>query len=393
MASKAADRGRVMRRYVAERVLRAVGIPLVIGLLICAMGGPMGLVSYGSFDGRSPPREALANLAAYYGIDGVIEEPSWRHGAAYLSSVLVPRIARRQPASVVDEALVNIRLGKDRYLRWMNFGPTLWYRTHTVNDFIRSGLPISTQLGILSILTAFVFGLPLGLLAALKRGTLWDYLVGELVFYGISVPALALGPVLVVIFGLGLRWLPLSGWGTRPPYVLFFVPRNLFSAEFWGSAIMPCVTLGASCVAIIAQQTRDNLLQIIYKDGKDGEKKTAVVVYARGVMGREVEVGQVRKGVFFSAWALSGPVFARVLVGLLVVERVFGIPGLGNHFVAGIGDRDYPIVVGIVLLFTILVTFVNLLSVGSGGGVTASAPSERPPEKSRLIVGPRESEE
>ncbi len=107
----------------------------------------------------------------------------------------------------------------------MNFGPSYTSRSRTVNDIFRQQLPISIQLGIMALFVALMIGLPLGILAALRQNTVWDYLGMSIAIFGVSVPVIVLGPIMVWIFGVALQWLPPTGWGAKPPFILGFIPR------------------------------------------------------------------------------------------------------------------------------------------------------------------------
>jgi len=305
----------------------------------------------GPFDQEKKlPEEIIKNLEARYHLD----EPYWKQYSLYLQDVLVPRITTGQPTSMLDEALINIKLGEDRYLRWMNFGPSYSSRSRTVNDIIREQLPISIQLGILSMIIALLIGLPMGILAALKQNTIWDYLGMGVAIFGVSVPVVAMGPVLVWIFGVALKWLPPTGWGAKPPYLLFFIPRDLFSWEFWKYALMPAFAVGTGYSAIIARLTRASLLQVIHED----YIRTA---RAKGLSERVVTTRHALRNALIPVVTILGPMFAAVLTGLFVVETVFGIPGLGRYFITSITNRDYPVIMGTILLYAIFLVIANVV--------------------------------
>ncbi len=142
--------------------------------------------------------------------------------------------------------MVNVKVGPV-WFRWMNFGPSFTSRSRTVNDIFRDNLPISGQLGVMALLIAVIIGMPLGILAALKQNTVLDYLGMGVAIFGVSVPVIVLGPILVWIFGVSLKWLPPTGWGAKPPYFLGFLPTNL-GGTYFRYALMPSVALGSGFI-------------------------------------------------------------------------------------------------------------------------------------------------
>jgi ABC-type dipeptide/oligopeptide/nickel transport system permease component len=235
----------------------------------------------------------------------------------------------------------------------MNFGPCFTSRSRTVNDIIREQLPISIQLGLVSMTIALAIGLPMGVLAALRQNTIWDYLGMGVSVFGVSVPVVAMGPVLAWIFGVALRWLPPTGWGAKPPYLLFFIPRTLLSWEFWKYAIMPSFAVGTGYSAIIARLTRASMLQVVHED----YIRTA---RAKGLAKRVVNTQHALRNALIPVVTILGPMFAAVLTGLFVVEQVFGIPGLGRYFITSITNRDYPVIMGTILLYAMFLVVANV---------------------------------
>jgi len=337
-----------MSRYIAKRLLWMLLVLFVVSLITFAVEHA---VPGGPFDQeRRLPEEIMANLMKKYHLD----DPYWKQYANYLSDVLVPRITTQKPTSMLEESMINIELGGGYYLRWINLGPSYSSRSRTVNDIIRDQLPVSIQLGLLAMLIALAIGLPMGILAALKQNTVWDYLGMSVAIFGVSVPVVAMGPVLIWIFGVALRWLPPTGWGTKPPYLLFFVPSNFLSWQFFKYAIMPAFAVGTGFSAVIARLTRASLLQVVRED----YIRTA---RAKGLMERAVIVRHALRNALIPVVTILGPMFAAVLTGLFVVETVFGIPGLGRYFVTSITNRDYPVIMGTILLYAVFLVIANVL--------------------------------
>ena len=336
-----------MGRYVVRRLLWMLLVLFIISLITFAMEHA---VPGGPFDREKRlPEEIMANLEAKYKLD----QPYWKQYVSYLRDLLVPRIVTEQPTSMLEEALINVKMG-DRYLLWVNFGPSFSSRSRTVNDIIRDQLPISIQLGLISMTIAITIGLPMGILAALKQNTVWDYLGMGVAIFGVSIPVVAMGPVLVWLFGVALKWLPPTGWGAEPPFTLFFIPTTLFSWEFWKYALMPSFAVGTGYSAIIARLSRASLLQVIHED----YIRTA---RAKGLSERVVTTRHALRNALIPVVTVLGPMFAAVLTGLFVVETVFGVPGLGRYFITSITNRDYPVIMGTILLYAIFLVIANVL--------------------------------
>jgi len=179
-------------------------------------------------------------------------------------------------------------------------------------------------------------GVPLGIVAALKQNTLWDYLGMTVAVFGVSVPNIVLGPVLIVLFALSLKWLPVAGWGT---------PDKI---------VMPVIALGLHESAIIARLTRASILQVIRED----YIRTA---RAKGLGERAVMVRHALKNAFIPVATMLGPMFAMLTTGTFVVERIFAIPGMGKYFITSITNRDYPVVMGTILLYAVFLAVANLV--------------------------------
>jgi ABC-type dipeptide/oligopeptide/nickel transport system permease component len=195
---------------------------------------------------------------------------------------------------------------------------------------------VSAQLGVLALLLALGIGVPLGIVSALKQNTLWDYMGMGVAIFGISVPAIVLGPLLIVIFALTLRWVPVAGWGT---------PAKM---------VMPVLALGLRESAIIARLTRASMLQVIRED----YIRTA---RAKGLAERVVMVRHALKNAFIPVATILGPMFAVLVTGTFIVEQIFAIPGMGKYFIISITNRDYPVVMGTILLYALFLVIANLL--------------------------------
>jgi ABC-type dipeptide/oligopeptide/nickel transport system permease component len=205
----------------------------------------------------------------------------------------------------------------------------------------------------MAVVVALIVGMPLGILAALRQNTAYDYLGMGVAIFGVSVPVIVLGPILVWLFGVTLKWLPPTGWGAKPPYLLGFLPSHL-GWDFFRFAIMPSVALGLGSSAIIARLTRASLLQTVRED----YIRTA---RAKGLPERTIITRHALKNSLIPVVTILGPLFAALVTGTFVTELIFGIPGMGRYFVTSITNRDYPVIMGTILLYAVFLVIANLL--------------------------------
>jgi ABC-type dipeptide/oligopeptide/nickel transport system permease component len=271
----------------------------------------------------------------------------------YVYDVLIPRLSSTKPGlSLQDDFLITIKVSDQLWFKWMNFGPSYTSKSRSVNDILRQQLPISIQLGLMALAVAMIIGIPLGILAALRQNTFWDYMGMGVAIFGMSVPVIILGPILVWVFGVSLRWLPPTGWGTKPPYLLGFLPTS-FGWSYWRFALMPMFALGLGSSAILARLTRASLLQVVRED----YIRTA---RAKGLQERTVIARHAMKNSMIPVVTVLGPMFAALVTGTFVTELIFGIPGMGKYFVTSITNRDYPVIMGTILLYAVVLVMANL---------------------------------
>lgn len=246
------------------------------------------------------------------------------------------------------EANLNARYHLDeplavQYFRYLgdvlrfDFGPSFQYRDWTVNELIRSGFPVSATLGLLAIGLALLIGIGAGVYAALRQNSWLDYSVMSIAMFGISVPTFVVAPLFILILALGLGWLPAGGWD-------------------WGlqRMVMPVLTLALPLIAYIARLTRASLIEVLHSNFI----RTA---RAKGLSERDVILRHALKPAALPVISFLGPAIAGVLTGSVVVERIFTVPGLGSHFVQGALNRDYTLVLGVVVFYGILIIFLNFL--------------------------------
>lgn len=292
-----------MKRFVIGRLLQAIPVILAVitvtfFLMRVAPGGP--------FDGeKAVIPEVKAALEAQYRLD----QPLLSQYLAYL-----------------------------RDLASGDFGPSFKYPGRSVNELIGAGLPVTAELGVYALLLATLIGALAGVIAALKPNTVQDYLPMSLAMIGICVPSLLLGPLLVLVFGIQLEWLPVSGWGDIP-----------------GDKILPSITLGAAYAAYIARLARAGMLEVLSQD----YIRTA---RAKGLPEWQVVVKHGLRGGLLPVLAFLGPAFAGLLAGSFVVETVFQIPGLGRFYVQAAFNRDYTMILGTSVFLSVLIVLFNLLS-------------------------------
>jgi len=322
-------------------VLLAVSA-ITFGLMHAVPGGP--------FDTEKRIPEAQKELIeeVYH-----LNDPLIIQYRDYISNVFIPKINSEPPdeTSVMVDYLININVGSV-WFKWMNFGPSYTSRSRSVSDIMKEQFPVSLQLGILALLVSVVIGIPLGIASAIKHNSLIDYLSMTVAIIGVSVPVIVVGPIMMYIFGISLKWLPPTGWGSRPPYILGIIPSKL-DWNYFKYTIMPAIALGTGSSAIIARLTRASLLQVLGED----YIRTA---RAKGLRERMVINRHALKNGLIPVVTIFGPLFAAIVTGSFVTEQIFGIPGLGAYFVSSIGNRDYPVIMGTILLYVLVLVFSNL---------------------------------
>jgi oligopeptide transport system permease protein len=219
-----------------------------------------------------------------------------------------------------------------------DLGPSYRYKDHDVNFYIFQSLPNSMILGAIAISIAILFGITSGMLAAVKQNTWVDYLSMAFAVVGISVPLFVIGPVLQYIFAMKLQWLPTSGWFT--------------SGDGWKTIILPAITLAFLDFATIARLTRSSMLETLRSDYIRTAK-------AKGMKNSSIIFKHAMKGAMLPIVSYLGPAFAGIITGSVVVEQVFRIPGLGKFFVQSSFNRDYTLIVGVVIVYSVILVIMN----------------------------------
>lgn len=323
-----------MAKFVARRFLWMIVVLFAISLITFML---MRNVPGGPFSREKPlPEATLRILNEKYNLDAPLGEQY----LDYVGDIALPRITTEKTSySTAEDYLINIPLpflGEETTFRWMNFGPTYGSRSRSVNDIFRDNLPISFQLGVAALSVALAIGVPLGILSALNRNTWIDYAGMGTAIMGVSVPVIITAPLLQYIFGVQFRALPVTGWGEIQ------------------HAVLPALALGFVNAALIARLTRASLLQVLNED----YIRTA---RAKGLSERVVIIVHALKNSMIPVITVIGPLFAALVTGTFVVETIFGIPGMGRYFVTSITGRDYPVIMGTILLYAFFLVVTNLL--------------------------------
>lgn len=282
---------------------RVAGFVPVLFVIVSLSFFIMRLAPGGPFDqDRALPEQVRANIEARYHLD----EPLWTQYLRYLGDV-----ARG------------------------DLGPSFRYPDRSVNELLGLGFPVSLLLGSCAMTIAVLAGGTAGLLAGVRRNSLVDYLAMSLALGGVSVPNFVLGPILMLAFALGLGWLPVAGWGT------------------WRHLILPSLTLGVFYAAYVARLTRAGILEVV---GQDFIRTAR----AKGLREAAVILRHAVPSAILPVVTYLGPASAAVLTGSVVVETIFSIPGIGRYFVGAALNRDYTMVLGTVVSYSVLLLTLNL---------------------------------
>jgi oligopeptide transport system permease protein len=292
-----------MVRYFLKRLAGAIPTLLAIVtlsffLMRAAPGGP--------FDREHAlPPEIMANLQRAYGLD----QPLWVQYGRYL-----------------------------RALAHGDFGPSFKYKDFTVTELIRQGFPVTLQIGCMALILALSVGIPMGTWAALHQSTAADYATMSLAVTGIAVPPFVVLPFLGLLFGIYLHWLPVAGW--EPGSIRYL--------------ILPVIALTLPPLAVIARLTRGSMLEALHSN----YLRTAL---AKGLPLRTVILRHALRPALMPVAGYLAPAVASIMTGSLVVESIAGLPGIGRYLVQGALNRDYTLVMGMVILYSALLILMGLL--------------------------------
>jgi oligopeptide transport system permease protein len=287
--------------YLVRRVLWLVPVLLFVSLITFTL---MKITPGGPWDrDKQLPPQTVAVLNARYHLD----QPAWQQYLLYLGGVLRG-----------------------------DLGPSYVYQDRSVTQIILQGAPNTASLGLFAAIVAIAVGFPLGLLAALRQNSAVDYLALAFGTVFASVPNFVLGFILILVLALTLHLVPTSGWGKPTQYIL------------------PVLTLGLGQAALLTRITRASVLDVTHQDFM----RTA---RAKGIRERLLVRRHLLKNALLPVVTVMGPVLAFLVTGSVVVENVFGIPGIGRLLVQGITQRDYSLIMGAALLYAIVIAVLNLI--------------------------------
>lgn len=292
-----------MLAYSFKRLISAIPtlfimIAVAFFMIRVAPGGP--------FDTeKSVPPEIQANLEKAYNLDKPVYEQFWIY-------------------------LKNLTKG--------DFGPSFQYKDYTVTELIQTGFPVSIKLGLSAMLLALFLGVLAGTIAAVKQNSHTDHATMFLAMTGISVPNFVMAPILILVFAVMLGWLPAGGWNGG-------ALKNM---------VLPVIALALPQIAYISRLTRGSMVEVL----RSNFIRTA---RAKGLSERAVIFKHALKPALLPVVSYLGPATAAILTGSVVIEQIFGVPGLGRYFVQGALNRDYTLVVGVIVFYGALIIVFNFL--------------------------------
>ncbi|MFA5447129.1 MAG: oligopeptide ABC transporter permease OppB [Sphaerochaeta sp.] len=221
-----------------------------------------------------------------------------------------------------------------------DLGPSFKYKDYDVNYYIFTSLPKSIVLGLWAMAIALTFGMSAGIIAAVKQNSWVDYLSMGVAVIGISIPLFVIAPVLQLFFAMKHKLLPTSGWYT--------------TGEGWKTVILPAVSLSFAYFADIARLTRSSMLETLRSDYIRTAK-------AKGMKNITIIIKHAMKGAMLPVVSYLGPAFAGIITGSIVVEQIFRVPGLGKFFVQSSFNRDYTLIVGVVIVYSVILIIMNFI--------------------------------
>jgi oligopeptide transport system permease protein len=286
-------------------VSRMLGLIPTLLMLITIAFFMMRMAPGGPFDGEKVlPPEIRANLEAKYHLD----EPVLQQYFRYLGQIAT-----------------------------LDFGPSFQYKDWTVNELIARGFPVSLAIGGSAMVLAFVLGTLIGITAAMRQNTFVDYTSMGVAMMGISIPNFVVAPLLILVFAVYLGWLPAGGWEWSFRHML-----------------LPVITLSLPVIAYIARLTRGSMIEVLHSN----YIRTA---RAKGLPEHVVVRRHALKPALLPVISFMGPATAGLITGSVVVERIYSIPGLGSYFVQGALNRDYTLVMGVVIFYGVVIVLLNFI--------------------------------
>ncbi len=292
-----------MFKYFIKRLLQAIPTLFIVITIAFFM---MRLAPGGPFTGeRSLPPEIEKNIKAAYDLD----KPLVVQYGIYLKKILHG-----------------------------DFGPSFKYTDFTVSELIWTGFPVSMKLGISAIVLALLLGITLGSIAAIKQNSTLDYILMATSMVGIAIPNFVLAPILTLVIGVYLKLLPVGGWNDGAI----------------ANMILPVISLALPQVAYVARLTRGSMVEVL-------GMQFIRTARAKGLPERLVVFRHALKSALLPVVSYLGPATAAIITGSIVIEQIYGLPGLGRYFVQGALNRDYTLVMGTVVFFGSLIIVFNLM--------------------------------
>jgi len=292
-----------MFSYMIKRIVGALPTLLILitisfFLIRVAPGGP--------FDSEKDlPPEIQKNLEAKYHLD----EPLYQQYFRYIGDIVQG-----------------------------DFGPSFQYKDYTVTELIAKGFPVSLTIGGFALMLALILGVSLGTVAAVKQNTWVDYLLMSTAMTGISIPNFVVAPLLILFFAVYRNWFPAGGWGDGQ----------------WNYLVLPVVALSLRYIAYIARLMRGSMIEILQSDYIRTAK-------AKGLSTFQTVFKHALKPALMPVVSYLGPAAAGIITGSVVIEKIFGVPGLGRYFVQGALNRDYTLVMGVIIFIGVLIVVFNLI--------------------------------
>lgn len=287
-----------LKRFVGAWPTLLIMIAIAFFMIRVAPGGPF------DSERKLPPEIEARMLEAYH-----LDEPLYQQFGRYLAGLLKG-----------------------------DFGPSFQYKEYMVSELVMAGFPVSLRLGGLAMLLALLVGVSAGTIAALRQNTRTDYTVMAVSMTGISIPNFVMAPLLILFFAVFLGWLPAGGLGDGSP-------ANL---------VLPVISLALPQIAYISRLTRGSMIEVLHSNFI----RTA---RAKGLPERLVILRHAIKPALLPVVSYLGPATAAIITGSVVIEQIFGVPGLGRYFVQGALNRDYTLVLGVVIFYGVLIIVFNFL--------------------------------
>lgn len=296
----------VIRRFFTSIITILIIITLAYFLIRAVPGDPFS-------SEKNMPNEIRQNLNKKFHLD----QPVWKQYLIYITNLIFH----------------------------FDFGPSFRSRGYSVNDLIKQCLPVSMLIGTLAMIVAIILGISFGMISALNQNKFGDYFFMSFAILGISAPMFVIVPLFLLLFSITLHWLPVGGWARASDAGVIGMIRYL---------IIPVLSLSFPYTAYITRMTKAGMMDIIRKD-------FVTTARAKGLKNSTILYRHIMKGSLIPVISFIGPAFAGIITGSVVVEQILGIPGMGRFFIQGAFNRDYSLVMGDVITYSLLVIVMNFV--------------------------------